>query len=584
MANEKSKAEQYRDERKARIAKAAKKNAHNMEKNTAAKKIVGKVISIIIIAALVLTLGGWGLSYYGVPQRLIPIGKVGSNISVSVAEYEFYYMRAYNNLVNQVQQYSQYGYDYGYDTSLAPQDQTKTTKDEDGNEITWEEYLDKQTVSMIQMYRAYAQKAEEMGLKITEADKKAIDDQLDQLKEEAASAGGSSSNGANKAGYSLNAYLRKVYGGGVNKSFLRKQMEVQTLAQKYYTERSKELKKTYDQAEIDKVYAADKDSYDLADFRIYEFSGSDSAQTEDGTADTKAAAQAKADADNFIKAVTDEKSFIAQAKAAHDKDAAEGAEAYDANTDTLKKGQLKNGDGSNDPGVTGTYSEDAANWIFDGARKAGDKTVIGDDESGRYFAIYMVTPKGQQNTVTVRHILFMTKNQETGEDLSAEEKANKKQAAEDALKQWQDGEKTAESFGEIANNLTEDTGSASNGGLYENVRQGTMVAAFNDWCFDAARKPGDTGIVETEYGYHVMYFEGNGGKYYDSAIRTTKATEDFEKESEEILKGDEYVVGLGPNRLAYAKNQVLKKIKGLVELSNANSKASSASAASNYSY
>ncbi|MBR2977814.1 MAG: peptidylprolyl isomerase, partial [Oscillospiraceae bacterium] len=51
---------------------------------------------------------------------------------------------------------------------------------------------------------------------------------------------------------------------------------------------------------------------------------------------------------------------------------------------------------------------------------------------------------------------------------------------------------------------------AENGGLYENVTKGQMVRSFNDWCFDAARKPGDTGIVETEYGYHVMYFVGEG--------------------------------------------------------------------------
>ena len=37
---------------------------------------------------------------------------------------------------------------------------------------------------------------------------------------------------------------------------------------------------------------------------------------------------------------------------------------------------------------------------------------------------------------------------------------------------------------------------------------GDMVTAFNDWCFDESRKSGDTGVVETEYGAHVMYFVG----------------------------------------------------------------------------
>ena len=35
-----------------------------------------------------------------------------------------------------------------------------------------------------------------------------------------------------------------------------------------------------------------------------------------------------------------------------------------------------------------------------------------------------------------------------------------------------------------------------------------MVAEFSDWCFDQSRQPGDTGIVKTSYGYHIMYFVG----------------------------------------------------------------------------
>ena len=35
-----------------------------------------------------------------------------------------------------------------------------------------------------------------------------------------------------------------------------------------------------------------------------------------------------------------------------------------------------------------------------------------------------------------------------------------------------------------------------------------MVQTFNDWCFDESRQPGDSGIVETDYGYHIMYFSG----------------------------------------------------------------------------
>ena len=38
-----------------------------------------------------------------------------------------------------------------------------------------------------------------------------------------------------------------------------------------------------------------------------------------------------------------------------------------------------------------------------------------------------------------------------------------------------------------------------------------MVAAFDSWIFDGARYAGETGLVKTEYGYHVMYFVNREG-------------------------------------------------------------------------
>lgn len=93
------------------------------------------------------------------------------------------------------------------------------------------------------------------------------------------------------------------------------------------------------------------------------------------------------------------------------------------------------------------------------------------------------------DVVDVRHILV--EDEDTAKDL---------------LKQWEDGGKTEDSFAALAEENSTDPGSVDNGGLYTGVVAGQMVAEFNDWCFDDGRKPGDTGIVKTDYGYHVMYF------------------------------------------------------------------------------
>lgn len=571
MANEKSKAEQYRDERKARIAKSAKKNAHSMEARNTAKKVANKVISIVLCAVIVLGVVAFSLNYYGALQRVIKIGGVGSDQSVSIAEYEYYYMRAYNQVRYQAQYY-QYYYQTsnGYDLSLTPEEQTQTTKDADGNEITWVEKLHEDTLEIIQLHKAYYNEALKMGLKLTKADEAFIDKQIEDLRDEAKSAGSnsSSSNSENKVTYSLNAYLRKVYGGSINERFLRKQLKIQVLAQKYLTERTNEIAKDYDQKDIDAEYKKDTTAYDFATFRAYTFKTTELTKEDKETDDALKARQAKANAEvkknanDFYNAVTNDATFTAKAKELN-KDTAN----YNVDKET-KYSMLKST-------AQSTFSEDAAKWLFDRSTKVGSKKLFSDEENGKYIVVLALSKPHQEQTVTARHILFQTKDQSSGNDLSEEEIAKKKTQAEDVLKKFNEGDKTEDSFAALANEYNEDTGSSSNGGLYEHIYPGQMVTEFNDWVFDANRKAGDVELVETDYGYHIIYFVAKDGKdYYDSAIRSSKANKDIETETKALQEGKDYVVGLGPRRMNYAEKRVLKKIKYLVELSNANSSSS----------
>lgn len=571
MANEKSKAEQYRDERKARIAKSAKKNAHSMEARNTAKKVANKVISIVLCAVIVLGVVAFSLNYYGALQRVIKIGGVGSDQSVTIAEYEYYYMRAYNQVRYQAQYY-QYYYQTsnGYDLSLTPEEQTQTTKDADGNEITWAEKLHEDTLEIIQLHKAYYNEALKMGLKLTKADEAFIDKQIEDLRDEAKSAGSnsSSSNSENKVTYSLNAYLRKVYGGSINERFLRKQLKIQVLAQKYLTERTNEIAKDYDQKDIDAEYKKDTTAYDFATFRAYTFKTTELTKEDKETDDALKARQAKANAEvkknanDFYNAVTNDATFTAKAKELN-KDTAD----YNVDKET-KYSMLKST-------AQSTFSEDAAKWLFDSSTKVGSKKLFSDEENGKYIVVLALSKPHQEQTVTARHILFQTKDQNSGNDLSEEEIAKKKTQAEDVLKKFNEGDKTEDSFAALANEYNEDTGSSSNGGLYEHIYPGQMVTEFNDWVFDANRKAGDVELVETDYGYHIIYFVAKDGKdYYDSAIRSSKANKDIETETKALQEGKDYVVGLGPRRMNYAEKRVLKKIKYLVELSNANSSSS----------
>ena len=121
-----------------------------------------------------------------------------------------------------------------------------------------------------------------------------------------------------------------------------------------------------------------------------------------------------------------------------------------------------------------------------------------------YHIIQLIEKRGDQ--VNVRHILIVPEEKNDDGTYTDAAWTAAEQKAQSLLDEWKAGEHTEDSFAFLAAENSADTGSASNGGLYEEVYPGQMVDAFDAWCFDAARQPGDTGIVKTEYGYHVMYF------------------------------------------------------------------------------
>ena len=129
-------------------------------------------------------------------------------------------------------------------------------------------------------------------------------------------------------------------------------------------------------------------------------------------------------------------------------------------------------------------------------------------ENESYFTGNGVTKDGTY--VSVRHILVMPEGGTTGDDgtttYSDEEWAACEKKAQEILDEWLAGDATEDSFAALAEEKSEDPGSSTNGGLYENVAKGQMVEPFEDWCFDETRAAGDYGLVKTKYGYHIMYY------------------------------------------------------------------------------
>ena len=144
-----------------------------------------------------------------------------------------------------------------------------------------------------------------------------------------------------------------------------------------------------------------------------------------------------------------------------------------------------------------------------------EKMTVTDAEIEAYFDAHAeeYQQNGLEKTdecyVDVRHILICPESAEGSDTYTEAEWAAAEKRANELLNEWLAANPTEDSFAAMAQEHSEDPGSASNGGLYEDVYVGQMVEPFEVWCFDAARQQGDYGIVKTTYGYHIMYFVGS---------------------------------------------------------------------------
>ena len=158
-----------------------------------------------------------------------------------------------------------------------------------------------------------------------------------------------------------------------------------------------------------------------------------------------------------------------------------------------------------------------------------DEIEVYFNDNATTFAESGIT-KDMGNIADVRHILVCPKGGTADETTGATTYSEDEWAAclaeaEKILNEWKSGDATEESFSQLATTYTEDTGSATNGGLYEDIAPGSnYVPNFLSWSIDMNRQPGDTDIVKTEFGYHIMYFV-SGEPYWTTVVGTQLQSE-----------------------------------------------------------
>lgn len=515
---------------------SAKMTERQIAEQKEAKKL--KIYTIAFVAVLIVMIAVavyTGITNYiassGIHEKDTIAATVGDH-EISNAELSYYYMDALNNFNST---YGDYAFLYGIDTSVALDQQII---DEQTGE-TWADSFIEQAIASAQAVYALVDAAKAEGFTLPEEQQQQLDLTASNLDAY-----------ASIYGYdNADAFIKAQYGNGTSKQSYVDYYERNLIASAYQTAHQEALTYTDDQIrEADSANAAIYSSYSYNQYYVAPSKFLTGGTTdEDGNttysdAENAAALQAAEEAANAL--VSEEITSVEEL------DAAIAAMPVNEGTDASSTAYT-----DQRYSAINTYLTE---WVTDASRQEGDMTVIpvtstSTDENGNetetvtgyYVVFFREVNKNETKLVNVRHIL-VSFDGETNEDgtYTDEAKAAAKESAESILDEWKNGDATEDSFAALANERSTDTGSNTNGGLYEDIYPGQMVTEFNNWCFDASRTAGDTGIVETTYGYHVMYFSGTADQTYrDYLITNDLISEDMETWSNGLLENCPVVNG-----------------------------------------
>ena len=167
----------------------------------------------------------------------------------------------------------------------------------------------------------------------------------------------------------------------------------------------------------------------------------------------------------------------------------------------------------------------AANYKKTLATKDYLKEKISDNDIEKYYKdnIY--------GDVTVSHILV--KIDSTG-DMTDEEKKEAEDKAQSKIKEIYEKLNAGTSFAEVAKEYSEDSATASNGGLIGTFNKGEMTKRFNaefeEAVLNLAKEKYTTKTIQSSYGYHIIYKNNEKAKPELATVKQTIIDALVEKE------------------------------------------------------
>lgn len=482
------------------------------------------VVILAVVVAVGVLINRWFQSS-GILERNTVAVTFDDGKKLSAADLNYYfidavvgdYNDAYSNSGGYADAYMAY---LGLDTTKPLDQQDYIT----GNE-TWADHYANLAVNNAKQTYAICKEAKAQGFTLTEENIATIDSQMNNLGSYATYLGFSNAQ----------AYLKSSYGPGANLESFRAYLEDMALASAYQAHYNESL--TFDAERIaayDEENSQAFNSYTYAYYTVPVSSflpdtGEDSENGGEAEITDEQRAEAEAAAEEAARKLLDSNKDSLFDKA---------IAAMDINKDNENAASTKaNRYFSTQISASAVYHD----WVLDDSRQPGDMEVFpvtststqdGEEvttTTGYTVVLFQERSDNRIRMADVRHILIPFAHEDssdTSDTFSDEEKQAAKEKAEEVYQQWKDGEATEDSFAALAATESSDS-SASNGGLITDIYEGMTVEPFNDWLFDESRQPGDNGIVESEYGYHVMYYVAAGENDYRDymIIETLRSTD-----------------------------------------------------------
>jgi hypothetical protein len=448
---------------------------------------ISTAVGIVFLVALVCLVASFPIrTYLATHETYVVI----NGEEVNKVEFDYVYNTSKNNYITQYGSYLSY---FGLDTSkdLSTQMYSDT--------LTWQDYFEQNAVESLKQNKALMAEAKAAGFTYDTTDE--YNTFKETIKTSAAS-----------AGISEKEYVRSIYGSYATMGRIEEYVKNDMVMNAYYQKLQEDNAPSDD--EIQSYYEENKATYDSVDYRLttieadlptepteladpVEETAADTTGTTDGTAatdSTQDTAYQPSDAE-IAKAMEDAKVL-----------------ADDAEQTVAKDGEAH----ENEKKSSVNYL--ISDWLFDDARKAGDTTVITNDNSHCYYAVAFEKRYLDETPSADVRVIIPTEDK-TGEEI---------------LEEWKSGAATEDSFAELCKKYTQDTSAVENGGLFEQVTKTGMTEELSNWIFDSSRQAGDTVAITVSDTTYVLYYIGQDQPEWKINIKNTLVSDTMSQHMQDI--------------------------------------------------